>query len=94
LFPREFGSASKFFHRGANMAMLKDEFKKEKFVVVKNSGYSEYYLLKSEIKDVEEPEFTVKENVTTRGLVSAFAKYTNGRVSNRILLNRFIGLIA
>ena len=94
LFPREFGSASKFFHKGANMAILKDEFKKEKFVVVKNSGYSEYYLLKSEIKDVEEPEFTVKENVTTRGLVSAFAKYTNGRVSNRILLNRFIGLIA
>jgi hypothetical protein len=94
LFPREFGSASKFFHKGANMAMLKDEFKKEKFVVVKNSGYSEYYLLKSEIRDVEEPEFTVKENATTRGLVSAFAKYTNGRVSNRILLNRFIGLIA
>ena len=93
LFPREFGSASKFFHKGVNMAILKDEFKKEKFVVVKNSGYSEYYLLKSEIKDVEEPEFTVKENVTTRGLVSAFAKYTNGRVSNRILLNRFIGLI-
>jgi len=50
--------------------------------------------LKSEVKDADEPEFTVKENVTTRGLVSAFAKYTNGRVSNRILLNRFIGLIA
>ena len=94
LFPREFGSAAKFFHRGANMTTLKEEFKKDKFVVVKNSGYSEYYLLKSENKDVDEPEFIVRENATTRGLVSAFAKYTNGRVSNRVILNRFIGLIA
>ena len=35
-----------------------------------------------------------QENATTRGLVSAFTKYTNGRVTNRVLLNRFIGLIA
>ena len=76
------------------MTTLKEEFKKDKFVVVKNSGYSEYYLLKSENKDVDEPEFIVRENATTRGLVSAFAKYTNGRVSNRVILNRFIGLIA
>ena len=94
LFPREFGSASKFFHRGANMTQLKEDFKKDKFVVVKQSGYSEYYLLKSETKDADEVEFTVRENATTRGLVSAFAKYTNGRVSNRVVLNRFIGLIA
>jgi hypothetical protein len=94
LFPREFGSASKFFHRSANMTQLKEDFKKDKFVVVKQSGYSEYYLLKSETKDADEPEFVVRENATTRGLVSAFAKYTNGRVSNRVVLNRFIGLIA
>jgi len=94
LFPREFGSASKFFHRGTNMTQLKEDFKKDKFVVVKQSGYSEYYLLKSENKDADEQEFTVRENATTRGLVSAFAKYTNGRVSNRVVLNRFIGLIA
>jgi hypothetical protein len=76
------------------MTQLKEDFKKDKFVVVKQSGYSEYYLLKSETKDADEPEFVVKENATTRGLVSAFAKYTNGRVSNRVVLNRFIGLIA
>ena len=95
LFPREFGTAQKFFPKGADMYSLKDTFKKEKFVVVKNSGFSEYYLIKSEMKDEDEDTgFTVKENATTRGLVSAFTKYTNGRVMNRVLLNRFIGLIA
>jgi hypothetical protein len=95
LFPREFGSTHKFFPKGADMYSLKKTFKKEKFVVVKNSGFSEYYLIKSEMKDEDEDTgFTVKENATTRGLVSAFTKYTNGRVTNRVLLNRFIGLIA
>jgi hypothetical protein len=95
LFPREFGSTHKFFPKGADMYSLKDTFKKEKFVVVKNSGFSEYYLIKSETKDEDEDAgFTVRENATTKGLVSAFTKYTNGRVTNRVLLNRFIGLIA
>ena len=44
--------------------------------------------------DDDDTGFIVKENATTKGLVSAFTKYTNGRVTNRVLLNRFIGLIA
>ena len=95
LFPREFGSTHKFFPKGADMYPLKETFKKEKFLVVKNSGFSEYYLIKSETKDEDDDTgFTVRENSTTRGLVTAFTKYTNGRVTNRVLLNRFIGLIA
>ena len=95
LFPREFNQAAKFFPKAADIFQLKDTFKKEKFLVVKNSGFSEYYLIKSEMKDDDDDTgFTVKENATTKGLVSAFTKYTNGRVTNRVLLNRFIGLIA
>lgn len=94
LFSREFQSAGKFFSGGVDMFIKKEEFKKNKFCIVKNSGYDEYYLLKSELRDDDEPEFTVRENATTKGLVNAFTKYTNGRVTNRVVLNRFIGLIS
>jgi hypothetical protein len=62
---------------------------------VTTAGFDEYYVLRSEALDTEEDNtFEVKENATTRGLVSAFSKYAGGRVANRVVLNRFIGMIA
>jgi hypothetical protein len=73
----------------------KVEFRKNKFMVVTSAGYDEYYLLRAEGLDTDDDvEFTVKENATTRGLVSAFNKYAGNRLSNRVVLNRFVGLIA
>ena len=84
-----------FRSRAANVDALKIKFRKEKSMVITNAGFDEYYLLRSEGLDVEdEAEFVVKENATTRGLVSAFSKYTKNRLSNRVVLNRFIGMIA
>jgi hypothetical protein len=96
LFGREFGrEAWKFWPRATNFDALKIEFRKNKFAIAHNAGFDEYYLLRSEALDTEEDtELEVKENATTRGLVSAFKKYAGARVSNRVVLNRFIGLIA
>jgi hypothetical protein len=74
---------------------IKTEFRKNKFMVANNTGFDDYYILRSNSMNTEEDaEFVVKENVTRRGLVSAFSKYTNARVNNRVILNRFIGLIS
>lgn len=74
---------------------IKTEFRKNKFMVAENTGFDDYYILRSNSMNTEEDaEFVVKENVTRRGLVSAFSKYTNARVNNRVILNRFIGLIS
>lgn len=74
---------------------LKKEFRSEKYKIVTSEGYDEYYLLRAEGLDTDEDtEFEVKENATTRGFVSAFSKFTNNRKANRVVLNRFIGLIA
>jgi hypothetical protein len=96
LFGREFGrEAHKFWPRATNFDELKIQFRKNKFAIAQSSGFDEYYLLRSEALDTEEDaELEVKENATTRGLVSAFKKYAGARVSNRVVLNRFIGLIA
>jgi hypothetical protein len=74
---------------------LKKEFRDNKYKIITSEGYDEYYLLRAEGLDTEEDaEFEVKENATTRGFVSAFSKFNNNRKANRVVLNRFIGLIA
>jgi hypothetical protein len=42
----------------------------------------------------EDTEFSVKDNASTRQLATAFSKYANNRVNNRIVLNRFIETIS
>lgn len=74
---------------------IKSEFKKNKFKVLENTGYNEYYILHSNSMDTEEDlEMKTPDNLTTRNLVSAFTKYAGARVANRVVLNRFIHLIS
>ena len=78
-----------------NHDKYKSEFRKNKSMVVTSSGYDEYYLLRAEGLDTDEDVgFEVKENATTRGLVSAFSKYAGNRLNNRVVLNRFVGMIS
>ena len=84
-----------FFGNAVDTTKLKATFRKEKSLTVTSSGFDEYYLLRSEGLDTEEDaELEVKENATTRGLVSAFTKFSGGRHSSRVVLNRFINMIA
>ena len=70
-----------------------NKFRKDKTLVLEGSGYDEYYLIKSNTLDTDDEELMVNSN-TTRGLVSAFSKYTEGKISSRVILNRFIKMIA
>ena len=95
---RDFGYQMHHFS-DAETTAEQDEFKKKfrsnKYQVVTSEGYDEYYLLYAEgLETDDDAEFEVKENATTRGFVSAFSKYNNNRKANRVVLNRFIGLIA
>jgi hypothetical protein len=94
---RELGRELHYFY--PNNPMLHDkiraEFRKNKSLTVTNSGFDEYYLLRSEgLNTDDDVTFEVKENATTRGLVSAFSKFAGNRLNNRVVLNRFIGMIA
>ncbi len=70
------------------------DFRKDNFTYLNNVGYDEYYFLRSDTLDTDEDGSFEVSSTTTRGLVSAFSKYTGNRVSNRIVLNRFINLVA
>jgi hypothetical protein len=93
---RDFGKYCwKWYPRGADIAQIKTDFRKNKYTILNSSGFDEYYLLRSEGLDTEEEnEFVVKENASTRGLVSAFTKYTGNKHGSRVVLNRFIGMIS
>jgi hypothetical protein len=77
---------------------LRAKFRKEKFAIVKSAGFDEYYLMRSEGHSLdnlnEDEDFVVEEGATTRKLVNAFSKYTSNRLANRVVLNRFVGMIA
>jgi hypothetical protein len=93
---RDFRNAIwRYFPKLSNTELLRSEFRKNNFAVSINAGYDEYYFIRTEgMNTDDEVELEVKENATTRGLVSAFSKYTKGRLTNRVVLNRFIGMIA
>jgi len=79
--------------QGSDMELILDDFRKTKSFVAKSVGFDDYYMLKAEGLSTDEEELEVK-STTTRGLVSAFKKYTKGNIQNKVILNRFIGLIS
>jgi hypothetical protein len=84
-----------WFPKQMNQEVLKANFRKDKFTVLETTGYDEYYILRSSGLDTdEEAEFEVKGNATNRGIASAFSKYNGNRMGSRVILNRFIKLIA
>jgi len=94
---RELGRELHYFYPNNYMLhdKIKAEFRKNKSLTVTNAGFDEYYLLRTEALDTDEDvTFEVKENATTRGLVSAFSKFAGNRLNNRVVLNRFIGMIS
>lgn len=72
-----------------------EEFRKSNYTHLSNVGYDEYYILKSSSLELIDDEFkTSVTGHTTKSLVTAFSKYTGNKVNNRVVLNRFIKLIA
>ena len=86
---------AKLFPTTINLDKIKSEFRANNYKIVADAGYDEYYLLRAEGLDTaNEAELTVKENATTRGLVSSFTKFASKRTTNRVILNRFITMIS
>jgi hypothetical protein len=74
---------------------LKKDFKSDKYSVVTTAGFDEYYLIRAENLDTDEDkEFEVAEDATMRNIATAFSKFSSSRKTSRVVLNRFIELIA
>jgi hypothetical protein len=91
---REFGNSAERWFKKEDVEQAKEEFRKERYVVLTESGFDEYYFLRSNGLNTDDEGFEVDEGTTQRGLVTAFTKYAGNKIANRVVLNRFIGMIA
>ena len=68
---------------------------REKYLLLETSGYSEMYLLLGgKDLDIDNSNLEVKEGASKRVLTTAFKKLNKGKLSSRVVLTRFIDLIA
>jgi hypothetical protein len=74
----------------------KEFFRKNKYLVLNTRCFDEYYLLKDESIDDSELDFNEVEvrSSASRSIVSSFTKFNRNRLEGRVVLNRFIELIA
>jgi hypothetical protein len=73
-----------------------ESFKKNKFAVVTEAGYTEYYLIPSDSLSVKKDNSmdSVSVGASSRQLEKAFTATATNTKTNRVLLSRFMKLIA
>jgi hypothetical protein len=71
---------------------IMDQFKKDRVAILTQAGYNEYYIVKNDMAIND--EFEVADDANVRDIGRAFRKMQRGKVLNRVLLNRFIKMIA
>lgn len=69
-----------------------EEYKRDRVAVVTTSGYNEYYIVKNDLSFND--EFEVEADADVKDIGRAFRKMQRGKLLNRVLLNRFIRMIA
>ena len=71
------------------------EINKNKVLVTKKDGYDEYYLLPGGAKlDVENGDLDIEAGASKANLKRAFGKVSRGKMTSRVLLNKFIEKVA
>lgn len=72
----------------------KKEFKKDGFASVKNTGRDELFLIPQSSTKIQEGELDVKVDANAKAIAKNFGKFLNVKKTSRVLLNRFVGLVA
>ena len=70
-------------------------FKKDRLLVMQDQGFSEYYLIPGGNElSIDDDELEVEAGADKRTILKAFTSNQNDKKTNRILLNRFVKMIA
>ena len=74
---------------------LAKEFRQNKLAVIPNTGYSEYYVIPGGRNlDIAEDSMNIEEDAGKRDIMNAFSKMQSRKQTSRVLLNRFVKMIA
>jgi hypothetical protein len=84
-------------YRGDLYALVetwKKEFRANGFASVKNTGRDELFLIPQSSTKIQEGEMDVKADANAKAIAKNFSKFLNVKKTSRVLLNRFVGLVA
>ena len=84
-------------YRGDIYALVetwKKEFRANGFASVKNTGRDELFLIPQSSTKIQEGEMDVKADANAKAIAKNFGKFLNVKKTSRVLLNRFVGLVA
>jgi len=88
--------ASEFSTADIPPQVILSKFRKEGHIIAENyGGWSELYLIKGgKNLGVEESIFETKEDAKKGEIKRAFAKFNKGKLKNRVLLSKFVDMVA
>jgi hypothetical protein len=71
------------------------KFKKDRIFIIDNLGFNEYYLIPGGTgMDIDDDDMDVEDGADKKKIFKAFAEMQDNKKTSRILLNRFIKMIA
>jgi hypothetical protein len=93
--PKKSGQTSWNFKSSPEYKEYLKELNSNKFISLDHNGYTEFFIIKGgKDLDVEDSGFNVEDGLSKRKLATAFKKHSKSKLENRVLLSRFIELIA
>lgn len=73
---------------------IRTSCRKNQFSLVPSTGRDEFYYLPVTNMKIQDEELEVSKDMSSKQIARAFNKYLNIQKTNRVLLNRFVGMIA
>ena len=70
------------------------DFKQQGFASIKNTGRDDLFLIPTTSTKIVEGDLSVEVGDNARSIARNFSKYLNVKRTSRVLLNRFVGLVA
>lgn len=84
-------------HRGDTYALIEQwrkDFRHQSFASIKNTGRDELFIIPQSSTKIIEGELEVNAKAKSAAIAKSFGKYLNVKKTSRILLNRFVTLVA
>ena len=93
--PKKNGQTTWNYKQSAEYKEYKKELNANKFLSLDHEGYTEFFIIKGgKDLDVDDGAFDVEDGLSKRRLATAFKKHSKSKLENRVLLSRFVDLIA
>ena len=73
---------------------IRKDIRQNDYCVVQNTGRDEMYLLPASKQKIEEGDLKIDSTANAKSIAKQFSKYLGVKKSSRVVLSRFVGLIA